>query len=104
MRIPPKVDESLKPPTHNFKFLRTHVLDISQEEYAEWLGVTRNVVNSYEHQSANVTLPVLLTLKEQFNIDLNYFLTERMNFKNLRRFFSDAQGTLKRIDIVTYAN
>ena len=101
MRIPLKTDESLKPPTHNFKFLRTHVFGFSQKKYAEWLGVTRNVVNSYERQGVNVTLSVLLTLKEQLNIDLNCFLTERMSFYNLRKFFTDAEETFKRIDLIS---
>lgn len=101
MLIKPKTDKELELLNQNIKFLRTVLLSMTQEEFADWLNISRNMVNSYDQGSTTPPWSVVIAIDEKLNLDLNCFIKKIWTLKNLRIFFKTPDETLDYLDSIS---
>jgi len=59
----------------NIKYLRQHK-NMTQQAFADWLGITRSSVGAYEEGRAKPNFQVLQTLSAHFKLSLDRLLQE----------------------------
>lgn len=73
--------------SHNLKFWRLQK-GLSQEKFAAQLGTNRGKLSTYE-ESVEPRQEFLMSLVENFNVNLHYFFTRKMTENNFESFFLD---------------
>ena len=73
--------------SHNLKFWRLQK-GLSQQKFAAELGTNRGKLSTYE-ESVEPRQEFLMSLVENFKVNLHYFLTRKMTESNFETFFLD---------------
>lgn len=73
--------------SHNLKFWRTQK-GLSQEKFATELGINRGKLATYE-EAVEPRQEFLISLVDNFHINLHYFLTRKMTEGTFDTFFLD---------------
>ena len=71
--------------SYNLRFWRTKK-GLSQQKFAEELGVTRGMLATYE-ESVEPRQEFLMTIVEKYNVNLHYFFTRKMTDGTYETFF-----------------
>lgn len=90
--------------THNLIYIRRVIFDMTQDQFAEWLGVTRNVVKGYELESNNPTIDILKSLDHYLDIDLNMLFNEPISIDNFTDFLHQSDKTIRYIESLDAAH
>ncbi len=73
--------------SYNLKFWRSRK-GLSQEKFAAELGINRGKLATYE-ESVEPRQEFLLSLVDNFNVNLHYFFTRKMTDSSFETFFLD---------------
>ncbi|MDW3191814.1 MAG: helix-turn-helix transcriptional regulator [Cytophagales bacterium] len=71
--------------SYNLRFWRTKK-GLSQQKFAEELGVTRGMLATYE-ESVEPRQEFLMTIVEKYHVNLHYFFTRKMTDGTFETFF-----------------
>ncbi|MDH5414933.1 MAG: helix-turn-helix transcriptional regulator [Flavobacteriaceae bacterium] len=73
---------------------------MTQEEFADWLGITRNMINSYERDKATPSIAILVALDTKLKIDINKLLKDILTIDNFSDFLRTPDATKDYIDSI----
>ena len=77
-----------------FKNVRK-VLNMSQEEFANSLGITKQAISNFEHSKSLPSTAILNKLLINFNVNLNYLISEVGNmFNNQDKIYKSLKSQL----------
>lgn len=82
---------------YNCHFIRNSIIGATQEEYAEYLGVTRNIINAIERGISQPSIQLLSAMHEKIGVDVSALIAQPISFAKFDDFFIN-QSAVEKLD------
>jgi transcriptional regulator with XRE-family HTH domain len=80
---------------HNLHFIRSYILGATQQQFADLLGWTRNIVNSLEIGVSKPSYEQAAILKDKTGVDLNLMHSLPLTWDSFEDFFDSEESSTK---------